>query len=499
MPTPTVQIGKQDYQTGVVGPSPTGVLAILAFAAAGPVNVPQSFTRDDLVQQAMGPGRLTEDSSYVMATGGNAVVAQRPTASTAGGYSAIDLTGSPTGTSIVVAGAATPVDNYDVIVTWVTGGVIGAAGLQYNFSLDGGLTKSATQALPTGAAPIVLAIPNFTAGGSPGVSFSCPAGSVVTGEFLRCLVKAPQMNDADITTALTALGLTNLPWEGVLIDSDIASTTPGVVDTFLLAQEKLGKFRFAITNTRMKNQLHVGSGVAETEAAYATAMTTLANAAAPTIRAIVGTDGAAVPSTLTGATLPRPTSLLVAARAMQIPLGEDPSFVGRGPLNGATIVDSNASPLFHNEELFANLDALRLTALRSVQGQKGVYINNANVFGTSTSDYQFLQHIRTMNRACEIAFQLLTTQLSRGVGKKPKDQTTGLVYILESDAQVIEDLVNSQVNAQLFGQVAGAKFTLSRTDDLSSNAGATVTGFMKLVALAYIKKFSVTASFAKSL
>ena len=503
MPTPTVSITKQDFQTGTVGPSPVGVLAILAAAGAGPTNTPQSFARDDLVQASAGPGRLAEDCSYVINTGGNPVIAQRITTSVAAAYGAVDSTGSPTGTAVVTAGAATPVDNYDVIVTWGLGGTVGAAGITYTFSLDGGQKTSSPQAFPTGTAPITLTIPNFSAGGSPGVSFSVAAGTVVAGEFIRCLTKAAQPNDTDISTALAALGLTTLPWEGALIDGDMASTTPGVVDAWLLSQEKLGKFRFILLNTRMKGQPHVGTGTAETEGAYATAMTTLTAAAAPTIRACVGTDGAAVPSSLTGLNLPRPTSLLVGGRAMRIPLGEDPAYVGRGALNGAVIVDANgasgSTTAYHNEELFQNLDILRLTALRSVQGQKGVYVNNANVFSQPTSDYQFLQHVRTMNRACEIAFQLLTIQLSRGVGKKPKDPTTGLVYILEADALIIEDLVNSQVNAQLFGQVAGSKFSLSRTDDLSSNAGATVTGFMKLVALAYIKKFTVTAAFAKSL
>jgi hypothetical protein len=499
MPVPSASIAKLDYQTGTVGPSPVGVLAIIAGAPAGALNTPATYARDDLVNQSFGPGKLVEYSSYVLATGGNPVIALRPTTSVAAAYTAVDSTGSPTGTSVITAGATAPADNYDVIITWVTGGTIGAAGITYTFSLDGGLKNFPVQALATGAAPITLTLPNFTSGGSPGVSFSCAAGTVVAGEFIRCLVKAAQPNDTDISTALTALGNSMAPWEGVLIDEDIASTTPGVVDTFLSAQEKLGKFRFALMNTRMKGQLHVGTGTAETEAAYTTAMTTLVATAAPSIREVIGSDGASCPSTITGLTLPRPTSMFIGGRAMLIPVGEDPAYIARGPLNGATIVDVNANPAYHNEELFPNLDQLQLAGLRSVQGQKGVYVNNARVFSTTTSDFQFLQHIRTMNRACEIAFALLTTQLSRGVGKKPKDPTTGLVYILESDAQIIEDLINSQVNAQLFGQVAGSKFTLSRTDDLSSQQGATVTGFMKLVALAYVKKFQVFAAFTKSL
>jgi len=60
-------------------------------------------------------------------------------------------------------------------------------------------------------------------------------------------------------------------------------------------------------------------------------------------------------------------------------------------------------------------------------------------------------------------------------------------------------MVNTAVQAQLAGQVAGVKFQLGRTDDLSSNAGAQLTSTLTLVALAYIKGIKVLAGFAKSI
>ncbi len=49
------------------------------------------------------------------------------------------------------------------------------------------------------------------------------------------------------------------------------------------------------------------------------------------------------------------------------------------------------------------------------------------------------------------------------------------------------------------GRVSGAKFTLSRTDNLSSNAGATLTAQVAVSALAYVKRFAVTSKFVKTI
>jgi hypothetical protein len=502
MSVPATSIQKQDFQTGSVAQQAVnvGILAIIAGAGTGssgngPINTPLTYARDDLAFNDFGPSHLVEFGSYDIAQSGNPFVAIRATTAVASSYGAVDSS-KVTGSSVITAGAAVPVDDYDVIVSVLTGGTIGVAGIIVQVSLDGGNSFGGSFALGTSS---TLTVPSFPQGGSPGVSFALAAGTLVAGDFWRCLVHPARMNDADLSTSLEALRTTTLPWEGVLIDEDVGTGTTSLVDTWLAAREKEGKFRFAVLNTRLKNQLHVGNGTAETEAAYTTAVTTIVNGSAPTIRGCVGTDGAALTSTLTGLTQPRPTSLLLAARAMNIPIGRDPAFVGDGPIAGAVFVDGNGNPLFHNEENYPNLDQLLLTALRSLSGGKPPYINNARVFSTVGSDYVFLQHIRTMNRFCEIAYAVMNTQLGKGVGKKPRDPVTNQVYILESDALVIEGLVNTAAAQPLKGQVAAFKYSLSRTDDLSSQAGSTLNASLAIVALAYIKGFKTLAAFARSI
>ncbi|HLK38687.1 MAG TPA: hypothetical protein VKU41_18115, partial [Polyangiaceae bacterium] len=67
----------------------------------------------------------------------------------------------------------------------------------------------------------------------------------------------------------------------------------------------------------------------------------------------------------------------------------------------------------------------------------------------------------------------------------------------------IQGRVNAAVRPELMPpgapQVAGFQFVLSQTDDIGSNAGATVTGSMQVAALAYIKKVKVLAVFVRSI
>lgn len=499
MSVPSVSIQKVDFQTGSTAPSPVGVCAIIGGAQSGPLNTPQIFARDGDAFSTFGPAPMVEAGSGIIAEPGSSPpIFIRTSASIAALYETIDHTGV-TGSMVPSAGAAVPTDNYPVIVTFLNGGTIGAAGITYTFSLDGGNSTSGPQNLPTGSAPITLTIPAFARGGSPGVSFSLAAGTVNAGDFFRCLTRQARCNDVDVAAGLEALRTSTLAYEAILIDEEAGTGTTGLVDAWLAARETEGKFKLAFLNTRLKNQKYVGDGTVETEAAYATAMQTLTSQQAPSIRLSESADGCAVSSTLTGLLLPRPASFKVAAKTLPLQLGIEPAYVALGALRDAIIVDSNGNPAYHNEAFFQNLDQLLLTTLRSLDGETGVFITNGRLFSQVGSDFVLIPQARTMNRACELSFQILQKQLSRGVGKKPKDKQTGQVYIREDDALSIEGLVNPTIKNALKNQVQDVQFTLARDDDLSNQAGSTVHGSIAVVSLAYIKKFAVLAGFVRSI
>lgn len=486
MPLPAVTITKLQTNVGTAPPSPVGMLAIIAGSQQGTANQPGAYARSDLMLSTFGYGPLTEYGAYVIDTANQPIVAVKCNTTNPATYGTI--TSSITGTSVPTAGATAPLEHYAVKIVIVAGGTIGVAGITYTYSLDGGNVTSGVQALGTSS---TLTIPNS------GVSFTLGAGTLIAGDSWTVFTERALANDSDVNTSLGVLGNSAVAWEGVLIDSQFGTGTVGIVDTFLSGLEGQGQFKFALLNTRFKLE---PEPTGETEAAYATAVTALVSSST-SIRMCVGADGGHLPSPVTGFNLKRPTSLGVGARAMLIPIGEDPAYVARGAVAGFKISDGAGNPLDHDENLFPNLDGLRVMTLRSFAagGPQGVYVTNANTIQATGGDFVYLQHIRIMNRACTISWAMLAQQLSRGVSKNPKkDPNTGAVTILETDASAIEALVNGQLQQQLKGQVSSSLFSLSRTDDLSV-IPATVHALVSIVAKAYIKNYVVTAEFSKTL
>ncbi len=489
---PSVTITKSDGNTGVVRPATSGVLAIIAPAQKGPVNTPSSFARIIDAYATYGLGSLVEYGGYFMRNAGKPVVLINPTTTTVAGIGTlvpVFATGSVTA-SVVASGY--PLDEYNIVVNVVNGGTVGTTGLTYTYSLDGGVTTSALNSLGT-ATTITPTLPN-SGGASSGVTFTL-GGTLATGSSWTVPTTRAAMSNADLTASLEALRVSRLPWDAVLVDGSASATTVSTVDTWLAGLESVGIFKMAYLNTRHKTS---PMPTGESEAAYATALGTLISGSSST-RVNVSADGGSGPSALTGLVTARPTSLAVATRKMSFPVGVDPAFVANGPIPGYQIADSNGNPLWHDEAIYPGLDALRLTTLRTIAGQQGVYITNANLLSASGSDYVYDQHAAVMNAACTIAYGLLTNQLSRGVGKAAPDATTGKIYILEKDAQAIEAVVSAAINQALKGQVNSASFQLSRTDDLSANSGATVNGEVQIQALAYVKNFAITAKFVKAI
>lgn len=486
---PAVTISKAAFSSVSAPSSSVGVLAIAACSSTGVTNQPGGYAASNLAATAFGIGPLIEYAAYDMSVSNNAVNLIKGNNGFPGSYNGLNLS-KVTGSSVISTSAAAgnPYDHYNVQLSFLTSGTIGVVGITYTYSLDGGGTVSGVQALGT-ANNIVIPL--------TGVQFNLAAGTIIVNDFVSVNTERPLMSDTDTTAALSALSLSRIPWEGVLIDSSCTSATVGLVDLFLSGLEGKGQFKYFLLNTRFKTEpLPTG----ETEAAYAAALqTTFGNSASP--RGCVCADGAHVPSLMTGYNLKRATSILVGARASLIPIGEDPAFVGRGPIPGAQIADGNGNPFDHDEDLYPTLDSLRLTTLRGFAsgGPQGVYICNANTIQASGGSFPYLQHVRIANEACRIAWYILTTQLGLGVRKNPTpDAVTGAVYIFEPDAAKIDGLVNDALIQPLKNQVSAFKFTLSRTDNLN-NTPCIVTGRLSIVAFAYIKGIQVTQTFDKAI
>jgi hypothetical protein len=477
---PQVTLTKANGNTGVVRPTDLGILALVASSYTGTQNQPAQYTRPEDVQTDFGPGRLPSFSAYVLAETGNPVLAVKPATATPGAYGSITQTS--TGTVATSDVTILPYDEWNVVLACTSGGTVGTGPISYTYSLDGGVTTSAVQALGTATS---ITIPNT------GVKVNLTSALWKTGETISFTTTPPYATTTDLTNTLEALRTTKLPWDGMLIDAIATSTIVSQLDTWLAARELEGVYRFAVVNVRRRN-------AGETEAQYLTALQSVLGSTTSD-RVVVCADGADMVEFFQGVDIPRPTSLYVASRAEAQDIAVEPAYVALGPLDNCSIDDVRGNPKYHDEQIYPGLDALRLTTLRSFPRQTGVFICNTNLISSPTSDYQLLPHLRVMNRACEIAYQVLTTQLSKGVAKSPKVGPNGARYISEPDAARIEGLVNAALRKEMKNRVTDIAYVMRRDDDISSNAGATITGDLQIVDLAYVKRFKTVASFVKAI
>ena len=481
MTVPKLKFTKSDGNTGAIPPSNFGIAAIIAIASQGSVNIPATFARQDLAYSTFSDGYLAEDAAMVMDESGNQVVCIRPTTATAATYGTVTYTGTGL-LSGSITGTAPPVDDFDIVVKFITGGTTGTAGITYQVSIDGGVTFGPTTALGS-----ALVLPITGKNGNTLASFTLvTAKTVVAGDQFSCSVTGPEMTDADLAASLEALRTFKGAWECVAVHGLVADTTNiGTIDTWLAAREAEGKFRFFLMHTALK-----GSA---TEAQYLTTMTTAYQNAA-SVRGGVCVDGAYVAQTIRGIAQKRSSLVPTLARIMSTSFEIMASYVNLGPLPATQIDDANGNAVFHDEALSPGLDDLHLTALRSFDGKPGAFVNLPRVISANGSDYVFIPHIRMMNAACEAAWSVLSGLLSSGV---LRDKTTG--KILESEAQRIEHLVMGALDRLFTGKISGWSFALSRTDDLSANSGSTLTGTLSLEAPAYITEFDVNTRFVKTI
>ena len=433
MTVPKAKFQKTDGQTGALAPSGVGMLVIIAPAQQGTQNELGTYGSPDALLQQFGDGPLTQVGAYVMAVSkalGLGNAVACIRPTTTTPGAYGAFTNTGAGTSVPAAGVTLPLDDYNVVINFIAGGALGTAGITYQVSLDGGVTFGPVLALGT-ALNIVIANTGIT------VVLGTAAETVLAGQSCAFSVTGPRMTDADIAAA-------------------------------------------------------------QTEAQYLTALQTIV-AGMASIRGCVCADGATITNLggsvgLRNLNVARDTAVALAARAMAIDIAEDPAFIGRGSLQGVEINNAKGAPVFHDEQTYPGLDDLNLTTLRNVDGEVGTFINNARVISPAGSDYVYLQHIRVMNRACEVGTQRLRKLLSKGVKRDPN---TG--FMLAEDRAAIELDVSETIKTELKGRVSAVAFTLSTNDDLSSNSGSTVTGELQLDALAYIKGFLINAHFVRTL
>jgi hypothetical protein len=472
MSLPSLSYSRADGNTGSARSAPIGIIAVIAASASGTVATPTSATSKSQVLTGFGHGELPELTAHILDVGNKPVVVCKVAASTVGSYGTIATAGAPVSTpSVITAGTTKPLDRFRVIVQFLTAGVIGVTGITFRWSLDNGATYGATTALGTA---VTLVIPDTN------ITLALAAGGVAVGETVKFTTRGPAATLADLTPCLDALKATGLTFEAILIGSiDADATAINGIRTALNGFMSRGLSKRAFVNVRPYDPS------TETAQAYTDALT-------------VGADGGYLPSPIRGISMWRPTALALAARVAKISLGTDAAYVGDGPVDGFSIVDSDGNSVCWDEAATPGLDDLGFVTLRTFARRAGCFIGNPRVFSPVGSDFVFDQQERCMCAAEERSFDFLTERLSARMRKDPILGPQGQVYLLEAEAAELERSGTLDLMDVLRKEVDGVRLTLSRVDDVGANSGAIVTASIKISSLVYLKGFAVTTQFVRS-
>lgn len=471
---PNVNLNVLDGALGVLPPGLGDVMAVVGPASGGPLDMPAAFSQTKHLISNFVSGPAVEAACYAVEYTGKPVVFVRSGASTLGSYAALDVAGFA-GTSAPALDAAThPDDEYEVVLVFPRGGTIGTDGITYRWSLDGSRTLSPETALG------VLNSITLPEGG--GIKLDLGPGTVIAGDRLSFRTNPPQWSQGELSASLGALRTSNLPWKVAQVTGALDATAVATIGAELVAMANIGKYRWAIGNTR-------GPNLAETEAAYYSAISTAFGSTSEK-RLSLCAGYAKTLSSVSRRNFRRPISIAVAARAVGVDVAVDLAELDLGPLSGVQIRDPNQNPDEHDETVSPGLDDARFTTLRTVEGYEGVYVTNPRLLSPTGSDFVFIQHRRVMDVACET----VRTALMRRISKPIRiDKRTG--FILEEEAREIESGVNAALRTMLLSKkrASNAYFVLSRTDNILSTF--TLTGEARVIPLGYPKFINVDIGF----
>jgi hypothetical protein len=471
MTQPAVTITELDGQLGVLPPSAGRILALIGTSTSGPIDTPSTFARVKDLMNAFGEGPLVEAAAHEVERYGRPVLVVRTGNSVPGAATAVVFTG--TGTSVItVDPLVIPVDDYEVVVSIVTGGTVGTAGITLQYSLDGGRTPSPVVAL---GVALSYTIPNA------GIKLDFAAGDLVAGDVATFTTASPQWNAIELGTALDALALSIVAWEGLEIVGNVVPTSFDTIELKVTGMSALGKNHWWIGNCRIPN-------VGESEAAYLSAMAT-AFADRATKHGTVCFGACKVTSSVSGRKYRRPVSFIAAAREQSLSEEQDSALIDLGPLPCA-IRDDAGNPDEHDETAFPGADDARFYTLRTWEGYQGVYVNRPRLFSVSGSDFQLVPHRRVMNIARDVLRNYFVRRLNKPVRV---NRDTG--FILEAEALEIESGATAALRTALTTKpkASEAVFVLSRYDNLL--ASKTLTGDARVTPLAYPELVEINLGF----
>lgn len=449
MPLPEVKQTISDGGLGLAEPDDSSTHVAIGVSSTGTVNALTFFTDADEVKKVHGVGPLVDKAIYHLQVAGGPVGVMRINSSVAGTNSSVTVVRGGAGDSTATGSiAGAPFDAFDVKIEFLKQGTNLAAGTAtFKYTIDGGDNYSAETALPTSG---IFPIP----GTNVTITFINGAGptSFKVGDVHSFTCTAPGYSSTDANNALDALrnAPNNTARFGFVHLVGHASTPAGAatiaaaVDVKMSAEELVHRYIFAVVECPEDTDGNIIS-------AFAAFSSTRVAVAAGFCELVAN-----------GKVLKRNAAWPIVARISSQDIRRDVARVREdregGPLKGVT-------KLYRDEFTTHALDAARFCTLRTYAGKNGFFVTNGRTMASSSSDYQYLQFRRLMDRACTVNYGAMFPYLNDDVVRVDEN---GL--ILEEDARAIETKVNGLLKADLTSKqrVSATSVRVTRDNNIIS-------------------------------
>jgi hypothetical protein len=375
-----------------------------------------------------------------------------------------------------IAGA--PVDAYEVLLEWLTGGTVGTAGATYRYSLDGGRTFLPETAL---GVDLTITLMDGTVAAGPVITLTSTE-VIEAGDTLAWKTTAPEWQTADAVAALAVLRASKLTWSFLHGTGALDTGKFGGLDLVMSSWAAKTKFAWLIGNVRDRGQHEV-------TATWAARLVALWGSSAST-RIALGAGYTRIVCPLTGRSNRRPVAWVAVPALISVPPQIDIAQKSLGALSAdAQIHDADDLLVENDDRIDSQLSDARFLTLRTYDDEPGVFFTRGSLM-SGDGDIARIADRRVLNIVEEVYQRALLQQLQAPFKRwgarakapfKPGD-------IHEADAKSIERFINSALQTQVAdqGMVSGITCVLDRTP-INLGAGKwRIEADVKINGLSYI-------------
>lgn len=369
--------------------------------------------------------------------------------------------------------SASPIDNYDVLVTVTTAGALATS--QFTYSLDNGCTQlnnaGVTSANITTAGSGVYVIPNT------GVVMTF-SGTAVAGDTYVFTTCGPSANNTDLSNALTQLETTYLSQAtyslalvlGMPASASAWATEAATLQTAATTLFNSGVYMRFLNEVPTVGSITASGGAVVVDSADTDSVLIAQMASVSANRTFAGAGDCLLTSGVTGLTLRRSAAWTEAARMASIEASEDVGAVELGGLTGVVYI-------FRDEAATPGLDAVGFNVMRKWLGTPGFYFTGGHSATLTTSDFFPATNCRVMDRLCGVSRQ---AALPLVLSKIPTTTRNGLVGVItESKAQFIEGKLDSAISTAMVltspADLVAGSATVNRTHNILSDGNLIIS------------------------